>query len=72
MGLGSSDCGGMGGGGRGSGKGRGDGLFARTPLNKTVQDAGNQAEPEMSSERDSAKIYFSVQGHGLCLGRWVK
>lgn len=67
MGLGSSDCGGMGGGGRGSGKGRGDGLFARTLLNKTVQDAGNQAEPEKPSERDSAKIYLSMQGHRQCL-----
>lgn len=69
MGLGSSDCGGMGGGGRGSGKGRGDGLFARTLLNKTTQDADNQAEPKMPFERDSAKIYLSVQGHRQCLGR---
>lgn len=67
MGLGSSDCGGMGGGGRGSGKGRGDGLFARTLLNKTTQDAGNQAEPEMPFERDSSEIYLSMQGRGLCL-----
>lgn len=69
MGLGSSDCSGMGGGGRGSGKGRGDGLFARTLLNKTMQDAGNQAEPGMPSERDSAKIYLSVQRHRLRLQR---
>lgn len=71
MGLGSSDCGGMGGGGRGrgSGKGRGDGLFARTLLNKTMQDAGNQAEPEVPSERDSAKIYLRAQGRGACLRR---
>lgn len=67
MGLGSSDCSGMGGGGRGSGKGRGDGLFARTLQNKTMQDAGNQAEPEMPPAEDSAKIYLSVQGHGPCL-----
>lgn len=42
-------------------------LFARTLLNKTLQDAGNQAEPKMPPGKDSAKIYFSVQGHGLCL-----
>lgn len=67
MGLGSSDCSGMGGGGRGSGKGRGDGLFARTLQNKTMQDAGNQAEPKTPPAKDSAKIYLSVQGHGPCL-----